>query len=317
MSAQTMDRPGRETPLGRSGGAGGGAGRPTPRRLRMLPFAFAAPALVLYLGFLVWPALQALWISLTDWDGLSDPQNFIGLDNYAAMLEDSVVGIAAWNNVLWALVTIALPMTLGLLLAVVLNRKSRTSPVLRTIFYAPAVLPLVSIASIWAWLYDPGDGAINTILRAVGLSGLEQSWLGQDSTALWSVMIPAVWVRTGFPMLLYLAALQSIPDELYEAASMDGASRWQQFWRITVPSLKDTHYIVLALSLIESFKVFDLVYAMAYGGPGYSTQVMGTWMYANVFQYFEAGYGTAIAVVITLVAVAAGIPYVRSQVKSS
>jgi ABC-type sugar transport system permease subunit len=95
MSAQTMDRPGRETALGRSGGAGDGAGRPTPRRLRMLPFAFAAPALVLYLGFLVWPALQALWISLTDWDGLSDQQKFIGLDNYAAMLEDSVVGIAA------------------------------------------------------------------------------------------------------------------------------------------------------------------------------------------------------------------------------
>ncbi|WP_198683971.1 carbohydrate ABC transporter permease [Brachybacterium sp. YJGR34] len=290
-----------------------------PGRLRpsLLPLAFAAPALLLYLGFLVWPALQALWISLTDWDGLSDTQSFVGLANYRAMLDDPVVGIAAWNNVLWSLVTIALPMALGLLFAVVLNRKSRTSPILRTIFYAPAVLPLVSIASIWAWMYDPSDGAINTVLGAVGLSGFEQSWLGQDSTALWSVMVPAVWVRTGFPMLLYLAALQSIPDELYEAASVDGATRWQQFTRITFPSLRDTHYIVLALSLIESFKVFDLVYAMTYGGPGYSTQVMGTWMYANVFQYFEAGYGTAIAVVITIVAIAAGIPYVRSQVKSS
>src|SRR5699024_9581610 len=203
------------------------------------------------------------------------------------------------------------------LLAVVLNRKSRTSPVLRTIFYAPAVLPLVAVASIWAWLYDPTDGAINTVLGAVGLDFLEQSWLGQDSTAIWAVMIAAVWVRTGFPMLLYLAALQSIPDEQYEAASMDGANRWQQFTRITFPSLKDTHYIVLALSLIESFKVFDLVYAMTYGGPGYSTQVMGTWMYANVFQYFNAGYGTAIAVVITIVAIAAGVPYVRSQVRNS
>ncbi|UVY84519.1 sugar ABC transporter permease [Brachybacterium sp. NBEC-018] len=287
------------------------------RRPRLLPWAFAAPALVIYLAFLVWPALQALWISLTDWDGLSDTQHFVGLANYTAMLSDSVVGIAAVNNVLWALVTIALPMVLGLLLAVVLNRRSRTSPVLRSVFYAPAVLPLVSIASIWAWLYDPTDGAINTVLGALGLDALQQSWLGQDSTALWAVMIPAVWVRTGFPMLLYLAALQSIPSEQYEAASMDGANRWQQFWRITVPSLRDTHYIVLALSLIESFKAFDLVYAMTYGGPGYTTQVMGTWMYANVFQYFEAGYGTAIAVVITLVALAAGIPYVRSQVKSS
>ncbi|WP_193105504.1 carbohydrate ABC transporter permease [Brachybacterium sp. FME24] len=310
MSAHTLDRTAARSTRRRTD-------QPGRARPGLLPLAFAAPALVLYLGFLVWPALQALWISLTDWDGLSDQQNFVGLDNYLALFDDKVVGIAAVNNVLWSIVTIVLPMTLGLLFAVVLNRKSRTSPIFRTIFYAPAVLPLVSIASIWAWLYDPSDGAINTVLRTIGLSGLEQSWLGQDSTALWSVMIPAVWVRTGFPMLLYLAALQSIPDELYEAASMDGANRRKQFTRITFPSLRDTHYIVLALSLIESFKVFDLVYAMTYGGPGYSTQVMGTWMYANVFQYFNAGYGTAIAVVITVVAVAAGIPYVRSQVKSS
>jgi len=293
---------------------------PVRRRLRTspmwVPWAFALPGLAVYLLFLAWPVISALATSLTDWDGLSDTRRFVGLANYAAMLDDTVVGIAATNNLLWCLVTIVLPMSLGLGLAVVLNRTSRTSPVFRTIFYTPAVLPLVSIASIWAWLYNPDTGAINTLLRAVGLDVLAQSWLGQDSTALWAVMIPAVWVRTGFPMLLYLAALQGIPDELYEAAQMDGATRWQRFRRITVPSLKDTHYIVLALSIIESFKVFDLVYAMTYGGPGYSTQVMGTWMYANVFQYFEAGYGTAIAVVITLVAVAAGIPYVRSQVRN-
>src|SRR5699024_8226396 len=134
--------------------------------------------------------------------------------------------------------------------------------VLRTIFYAPAVLPLVAVASIWAWLYDPTDGAINTALGAGGLDFLEQSWLGQDSTVSCSVMVAAVWVRTGFRMLLYLAALQSITEEQYEAASMDGADRRQQFTRITFPSLKATHYIVLALSPIESFKVFDLVYAM-------------------------------------------------------
>lgn len=290
------------------------------RRLRLtspwVPWAFALPGLAVYLLFLIWPVISAVATSVTDWDGLSPERSVVGLANYAAMLEDPVIRIAAWNNVLWSLVTIVLPMALGLALAVLLNRSSRTSPVFRTIFYTPAVLPLVSIASIWAWLYNPTDGAINTALSAVGLDALTQSWLGQDSTAIWSVMVPAVWVRTGFPMLLYLAALQSIPDELYEAAQMDGASRWQRFWRITFPSLKDTHYIVLALSIIESFKVFDLVYAMTYGGPGYATQVMGTWMYANVFQYFDAGYGTAIAVVITLVAVAVGIPYVRSQVRN-
>jgi len=289
---------------------------PRPRR-SLLPLGFILPGLIFYVLFLVWPAVQALWISLTDWDGLSEQQNFVGLENYQRMLDDPVVGTAAVNNVLWTLVTIALPMALGLALAVLLNRKARSSPFFRTLFYAPAVLPLVSIASIWAWLYDPTDGAINELLRMVGLGDLAQSWLGQDSTALWAVMVAAVWVRTGFPMLLYLAALQSIPDELYEAAALDGANRWQRFTQITFPSLKDTHYVVLALSLIESLKVFDLIYAMTYGGPGYATQVMGTWMYANVFQYFDAGYGTAIAVVITIVAVAVGTPFVRSQVRNS
>ncbi|GAA3161858.1 hypothetical protein GCM10020001_102810 [Nonomuraea salmonea] len=127
--------------------------------------------------------------------------------------------------------------------------------------------------------------------------------------------MPAVWLRTGFPMLLYLAALQGIPGQLYEAARVDGAGRWEQFWHVTMPGLRSAHYIVLALSLIDSFKVFDLVYAMTYGGPGTATQVMGTWMYANVFQYYQTGYGTAIAVVITLVAIAVGIPYVRSQTR--
>jgi raffinose/stachyose/melibiose transport system permease protein len=212
-------------------------------------------------------------------------------------------------------VTLTVPVVMGLALAILLNGKVRGKPVLRLIFYTPAVLPLVSIASIWGWLYNPQYGAINEFLRLIGLDALAQPWLGQDSTALAAVMVPAIWLRTGFPMLLYLAALQGIPKELYEAATVDGATRWQQFLFVTMPSLKPAHYIVIALSLIDSFKVFDLIYAMTYGGPGTTTQVMGTWMYANVFQYYNAGYGTAIAVVITVVAIVVSIPYVLSQTR--
>jgi ABC-type sugar transport system permease subunit len=183
------------------------------------------------------------------------------------------------------------------------------------LFYTPGVLPLVAVASIWGWLYNPDYGAVNGALRAVGLGDLAQPWLGQNSTALAAVMVPAIWLRTGFPMLLYLAALQGIPWDQYEAATMDGATRSPQFWHISMPGLRPAHYIVLALSLIDSFKVFDLIYATTYGGPGSATQVMGTWMYFNVFQYYQAGYGTAIAVVITLVAIAASIPYVLSQTR--
>jgi raffinose/stachyose/melibiose transport system permease protein len=291
-------------------GTGGG------RRRRPSPgWAFAIPGLAVYVAFLVYPALQSLWLSLTSWDGLSPEKSFVGLDNYTRMLDDPTMATAVRNNVLWAIVTIAVPVTLGLAFAVMLNGAARAKPVLRTLLYTPAVLPLVAIASIWGWLYNPADGAINEALRMVGLDFLAQPWLGQDATALGATMVPAIWVRTGFPMLLYLAALQTIPRELYESARTDGATLWQQFWHITMPSLRPAHYIVIALSLIESFKVFDLIYAMTYGGPGRSTQVLGTWMYFNVFQYYEAGYGTAIAVVITLVAVAVGIPYVRSQTK--
>jgi len=277
--------------------------------------AFALPALLVYIAFLVYPAFTSLFFSLTDWDGLSPDYNIVGLDNYTAMAQDPVVARAAVNNVIWTVVTIAVPVVLGLTLAVMLNGKVRGKPVLRMVFYTPGVLPLVAVASIWGWLYNPDYGAVNAFLRAIGLDALAQPWLGQNSTALAAVMIPAIWLRTGFPMLLYLAALQGISRDQYEAATMDGASRSQQFWHITMPNLRQAHYIVLALSLIDSFKVFDLIYATTYGGPGTATQVMGTWMYFNVFQYYQAGYGTAIAVVITLVAIAVGIPYVRSQTK--
>ena len=285
------------------------------RRWLTSPWLFALPAVAIYGLFLVYPAAQSLWLSFTDWDGLSPERSFVWFDNYRALLDDPTARLAARNNVLWAVVTITAPVVLGLALAVVLNGAVWAKPFLRTIFYTPAVLPLVAIGTIWGWMYDPGSGTINEGLRLIGLDGLAQPWLGQDSTALWATIVPAVWVRTGFPMLLYLAALQTISKDLYESAKIDGASIWQQFWYVTMPGLRSAHAVVVALSVIESFKVFDLIYAMTYGGPGRATQVLGTWMYFNVFQYYNAGYGTAIAVVISLVAIAVGIPYVRSQTR--
>ena len=279
------------------------------------PWLFALPALAVYFVFLVYPSITSLFFSLTDWDGLSPTYNIVGLQNYVDMTKDPVIATALKNNAIWTVVTLSVPLVLGLALAILLDGKVRGKPILRLIFYTPAVLPLVSIASIWGWLYNPQYGAINEFLRLVGLGGLAQPWLGQDSTALAAVMVPAIWVRVGFPMLLYLAALQGISDEMYEAATVDGATKSQQFWHITMPSLRPAHYIVLALSLIDSFKVFDLIYATTYGGPGTATQVMGTWMYANVFQYYQAGYGTAIAVVVTVIAIVVSIPYVLSQTR--
>jgi raffinose/stachyose/melibiose transport system permease protein len=289
--------------------------RRVKRRGGLVAWAFALPALIFYVWFLVAPAIQSLVFSFTDWDGLSPTYALVGLKNYLFMLTDPIVHTAVRNNLIWTAVTITVPVIQGLLLAVFLNGHVYGKSLIRTIFYTPAVLPLVSVGSIWGWLYNPQYGAINEVLRAIGLGGLAQPWLGQDATALAAVIVPAIWLRTGFPMLLYLAALQGIPKELYEAATVDGANRWQQFWNITMPGLFQAHLIVVALSLIASFKVFDLIYVMTYGGPGTATQVFGTYMYSNVFQYYRAGYGMALAVSITIVAIIVSIPYVRSQTR--
>lgn len=289
--------------------------RRVKRRGGLVAWAFALPALIFYVWFLVAPAVQSLVFSFTDWDGLSPTYSLVGLKNYLFMLTDPIVHTAVRNNIIWTGVTITVPVIQGLLLAVFLNGHVYGKSLIRTIFYTPAVLPLVSVGAIWGWLYNPQYGAINEVLRAIGLGGLAQPWLGQDATALAAVIVPAIWLRTGFPMLLYLAALQGIPKELYEAATVDGANRWQQFWNITMPGLVQAHLIVVALSLIDSFKVFDLIYVMTYGGPGTATQVIGTYMYSNVFQYYRAGYGMALAVSITIVAIIVSIPYVRSQTR--
>jgi raffinose/stachyose/melibiose transport system permease protein len=304
---ETVSRPGRGYPrgLGRTRVARNGS---------LAGWAFAAPALAVYIAFLVYPAATSLSISFTNWNGISPTRTFIGFQNYVHLIHDSVVQTAARNNLIWAVVTIVVPMALGLALAIAINTRVYLRPLIRTILYMPAVLPLVGVGTIWGWLFQPA-GVINSLLTDIGLGSAAHAWLGDSNTAIWAITVPAIWVRTGFPMLLYLAALQGIPAEYYEAARTDGASAWQRFRYITFPGLRATHYIVLALSLIDTAKVFDLVYAMTDGGPGNSTQVMGTWMYFNVFQSYNFGYGTAIAVVITMVAVIVGIPYVRSQAR--
>ena len=277
-------------------------------------WAFAAPALIVYAAFLVYPAINSALLSFTSWDGLSPAKAFVGFRNYIAMVHDSVVHTAIRNNLLWALVTIVVPLALGLALALAVNTHIHLRPLIRTVLYMPAVLPLVGVGVFWGWLFQP-TGVINSVLHDIGLGSLAHAWLGDSTTAIWAIMVPAIWVRTGFPFLLYLAALQGIPAEYYEAAHTDGAGRWQRFRHITFPSLRTTHYILIALALIETAKVFDLVYAMTAGGPGNSTQVLGTWMYFNAFQSYHFGYGTAIAVVITIISILVGIPYVRSQAR--
>lgn len=283
----------------------------------MVPYLFIAPALIWYLIFLVYPMASSLFISFFKWDGLSPTMTFVGLRNYIDILfNDPVSQHALLNNIGWTVASLLVPTTIGLLLAVALNRQIPGRTVFRTIFYAPAVLPLVGVGLIWAWMYNPQFGAINAILKAVGLGQLAMGWLSSYQTALPATFLTFVWSSVGFPMILYLAGLQAINKEYYEAARIDGARPLQIFRHVTLPGLKETHVVVLSLTVISGFKVFDLIYTMTYGGPGRSTQVLGTWMYFQSFQYYNAGYGAAVAWVIAVIVLFLAVPYVRRMAQS-
>jgi raffinose/stachyose/melibiose transport system permease protein len=286
----------------------------TPRRVWLTPYLFLLPALVWYLVFLVYPMAFSLYISFTDWDGLSHRFNYVGWDNYLSILfTDDISRLALKNNILWTLGTLLLPSVMGLLLAVALNRRLRGRTLFRVILYSPGVLPLVAVGLIWGWMYNPQFGFINETLKVIGLGALARGWLSDFDTALAATFVTAIWSGIGFPMILYLAALQVIPNEQYEAARMDGANALQLFRFVTLPWLREAHVIVLSLAVINSFKTFDLIYTMTYGGPGRSTQVLGTWMYFNAFQYYHAGLGSALAWVIALITLTVAIPYVRNM----
>jgi raffinose/stachyose/melibiose transport system permease protein len=280
------------------------------------PWLFMLPALLIYLGFLVYPVVSSLALSLLRWDGLSADRAFVGLGNYQEILfNDPVARIALRNNIVWMVATVLIPTALGLLLAVALNQKLPGRNFFRSAIYAPGVLPLVAVGLIWSWLYNPTFGLVNQVLEWVGLGRFASGWLGSPETALGAVIVTGIWQRTGFPMLLYLAGLQAIPNEQYEAARIDGAGRWETFRAITLPWLRPMHVIVVALGVIEAVKVFDLIYSMTNGGPAWSTQTLATWMYFNMFQYFNIGYGSALAWVIAVISIAFAIPYIRSMVR--
>ncbi len=272
---------------------------------------FLLPALTIYVVFMIYPMINSFIVSLYKWDGLSPDWRFIGLTNYIEFFRDPVSLLVFKNTLIWTIFSLLVPVSLGLVLAVALNRAMPGRIAFRSIFYSPAILPLVSVGIIWPWIYNPMFGAVNEFLTLIGLPSLTHGWLAEPQTALYSVIVTAIWQSAGFPMLLFLAGLQGIPKELYEAAEIDGAGRFQCFRHITIPLLREAFIIVVSLIVFNSLKVFDLVYIMTWGGPGYTTQVLGTWMYFNTFLYHHAGYGSAIAWIMTFIALLITFPYIR------
>ena len=240
-------------------------------------------------------------MSFCQWDGVSAAKNFIGIGNYLKLLRDPMFWLTFQHNVLWMILSISIPVFIGLLLASLVGGKIKGRTIFRTVFFMPAVISFVAVAIIWGWIYHPIFGSINVILRNIGLGFIARGWLGDPIWALPSVIIAASWTYYGFCMVIFVAALEGIDQELYDAAKIDGANAHQCFWFITIPQLRNTITLVALITMMNSFKVFDVVYVMTEGGPFNKTEVIATYLFKQAFRDINVGYGCTLAVSMTVI----------------
>lgn len=265
------------------------------------PLYFLIPGIAVFILFFIVPFFVALGYSFTNWNFRK--ADFVGLTNYIHILKDPSINIAFLNTFIFTIVTSVLKMILGLALAVFLNRKFRLTNYLRTVFYLPAVVNTIAVGIAFTALMHPTKGLINVFLNTIGLGALAQNWLTDPRLAIFSVCMIEVWKWTGYTMMILLAGMQSVSQDYYEAAEIDGATGWQKFRYVTFPLIRPSFNNCLILNIIGGLKVFDIVLATTGGGPGVSTQVINSVIYRS-FSYNmqgEASAGTVILAVIVLV----------------
>jgi ABC-type sugar transport system permease subunit len=259
---------------------------------------FIAPAAVLFALFIAYPVVETFRLSVFDWDGISPTKVFVGLDNFGELFHrDPYFWHTVQNTVLWAAVTIPVTMILGLALALMLDRKLRFRNVYRTAFFIPVVMSAVVIGAVWNWLYNPEFGLVNNALGWLGAGG-NRVWLADPALAIWAAIAANVWRWTGLTMLFYLAALQTISPDLYQAARVDGASEWAQIRRITLPLLKPMTALLVLLGTIGAFKEFEIIYILTGGGPAHATDLLSVEIFNQGFKLSRSGYAAAISVVL-------------------
>ncbi|WP_433675675.1 carbohydrate ABC transporter permease [Microbacterium gorillae] len=288
--------------------------RSAVRRVPPIIWAFLLIPLLVELALVFWPAINSFYISLTKWNGAGAPE-WVGFRNFENLTTDPVFIQALLNNVYWVVGFGGASVVIGLLLALALNRPRRGVGFYRSAIYLPMVFSLAVTGLFWRLLYQP-DGAVNTALDAIGLGAIARQWLADPNTALTAVLIAAVWRQCGYIMVLYLAGLKGVDPTLEEAAQVDGANRWQRFWRIVMPQMKGVNSVVFAVTVIDSLRTFDIVWTMTRGGPYNSTQLLSTYMYQTAFSTVDLGYGSAIAVIIFLLAIVFIIGYLASAARS-
>ncbi|TFE23209.1 carbohydrate ABC transporter permease [Cohnella luojiensis] len=264
------------------------------------------PALIIYSAFFVLPAIVGLFYSFTDWRLDREVIQFIGWDNFNRIFTDKTLILAIKNTFIFAIITVIGKNVLGIALAVGLNMRLKTRNLLRVIFYSPSILSVLVISIVFTPMLR-SEGTINKLFEAVGLGSLSQAWLTDPSIVIWTVAAVSIWQHTGFQMAIYLAGLQSISKEYYEAATIDGAGAWKSFLKITLPLLLPAININLMLTLIGGLKVFSEVFVLTGGGPGNASQVVGT-IILRAFGEGSWGLGTAINTLLFVVVTIISIP---------
>ncbi|RPI33880.1 MAG: sugar ABC transporter permease [Chloroflexota bacterium] len=261
-------------------------------------YLFLSPWFILFMIFTVFSVSFSLYLSFHEWNIIEPDKQFIGLENYIRLFKDERFYQALWNTLLFTGFGVPLGLASGLIVALLLNTKVRGQGIFRTLFYIPVITPLVVSSVIWKWIYQGDYGLLNYYMLKFGLIKEKLLWLADPDLAMPSLIIMGIWMGTGGTMVLYLAGLQGIPEELYDSAKVDGANGLQRLMFVTIPLLAPTTFYILITSVIGSFQSFAHIYIMTNGGPLRRTTVIGFYLYETGFKHYEMGYASAMAYIL-------------------
>jgi len=254
-------------------------------------YSFLAPSLILIFTFILYPLVWSIYISLCDWPSFGTP-TYIGFKNYINLFRDS----RWWRSLvhsIYFMLNIPISILLAMLVAIIMNQSLKGIILFRTLYYLPVISPSIAVALVWALIYNTNFGILNYFLSLLGING--PKWLASTKWAMPAVILYSIWKGLGYNMVIYLAGLQGIPESLYEAAKIDGASSWTLFRYITLPMLSPTTFFLIIMGIIGGFRVFDVIYVMTHGGPGDATVTPLYYIYQQAFQWFRMGYASSIA----------------------
>jgi ABC-type sugar transport system permease subunit len=285
------------------------------RQNRIWQVALLALPLAVFAVLVVWPLFSSFFYSFTNWNGFNANYRFVGLDNFARIFSDRLFLHAIANTAVWMVAAIVLPTGLGLGLALLIDARVPGATIFKSIFYLPICLSAVVVGQIWVWIYQPDWGLLNTVIGVVSGKAIHFAWLAKPDSALYAVIVAWSWQQTGLAMVIFLAGLTAIPGDLLEVCEIEGAKHGQRIRLVILPLLRPATVVVVALGVINSLKGFDILYIMTGGGPFNSSDTLAMHMYNESFKKYHMGYGSAISVVLFLIALSIIFVYFRQLKK--